>query len=431
METKAKRRPKGSQTVRQERRGDKNVWGYHVWIRQPDGSRKQHREFSFKTKAEAQQALAALRTAGWKTRYAVNPPAKEVPTTIKEAAADYQDLAEAKLITHRTEDTTYWRDHPGHLHTLNRFVTWAGEERHITHVTEINKDVITYWIAAETKRAQKKGTTLKQATIKRGLNTILAALHHAVESGKFKDLLNYRVPKNPLKKYQVEEDRDRVLTDEEIEHISTKLADHPEYEEALFFFQLALITGARMAELRRMKWDESSVRFGTVKLKSTKTGGKVRTIKAPAAAELIAQRREAKLGGPIRVLTQDDKWFRDAFKEISESLNILYGQRIPGGWTIHDLRHTCLSNLALEGMPLHAIKEYAGHKNITETQRYLKYMPQQIELGAKVTTKLAVLANAKPKSHTHAGANEIECPNCGFAFSTTKSKHLQLVTKTS
>ncbi|HYU97368.1 MAG TPA: tyrosine-type recombinase/integrase [Pyrinomonadaceae bacterium] len=234
-------------------------------------------------------------------------------------------------------------------------------------MTEINKDVISYWIAAETNRAQRKGTTLKQATIKRGLNTILAALHHAVESGKFKDLLNYRVPKTPLKKYQVEEDSDRVLTDEEIEQISTKLADHPGYEEALFFFQLALITGARMAELRRMKLDESSVRFGTVKLKSTKTSGKVRTIKAPAAAELIAQRREAKLGGPIRVLTQDDKWFRDAFREISESLNILYGQRIPGGWTIHDLRHTCLSNLALEGMPLHAIKEYAGHKNITET----------------------------------------------------------------
>ncbi|HYU97369.1 MAG TPA: hypothetical protein VE977_00950 [Pyrinomonadaceae bacterium] len=51
-------------------------------------------------------------------------------------------------------------------------------------------------------------------------------------------------------------------------------------------------------------------------------------------------------------------------------------------------------------------------------------MPQQIELGAKVSTKLAVLANARPKSHTHTGANEIECPNCGFAFSTTKSKHL-------
>lgn len=431
MEKSIKRRPKGSQQVRQVRRGGQMVWGYHIWIRQPDGSRTQLRDFSFKTKTEAHQALAVLRTAGWKGRYGINPPAKEVPTTIKIAAAGYQDLAEAKLITHRSEDTTYWRDRPGHLHTLNRFVKWAEEERDITNVTDINKDIITYWIAAETKRGQQKGAALKQATIKRGLNTILAALHHAVESGKFKDLLTFRVPKNPLKKYQVEEDRDRVLTDEEIEQISTKLKDHPEYEEALFFFQLALITGARMAELRRMKWDESSVRFGTVKLKSTKTGGKVRTIKAPAAAELIAQRREAKLGGTIRVLTQDDKWFRDAFREISESLNILYGQRIPGGWTIHDLRHTCLSNLALEGMPLHAIKEYAGHKNITETQRYLKYMPQQIELGARVSTKLAVLSNARPKSHAHVGTNEIECPNCGFAFTTTKPKHLKLVGTTS
>src|SRR6185295_2199370 len=90
----------------------------------------------------------------------------------------------------------------------------------------------------------------------------------------------------------------------------------------------------------------------------------------------------------------DDIYHRSNPIDALLEINLLISQRIPGGWTIHDLRHTCLSNLALEGMPLHAIKEYAGHKNITETQRYLKYMPQQIELGAKVSTKLAVLANA-------------------------------------
>lgn len=105
METKAKKRPKGTRQVRQEKRGGKMAWGYHVWIRQPDGSRTQLRDFSFATKTEAQQALAALRTAGWKERYGINPPAKEIPTTVKEAVAGYQDLAEAKLITHRTEDT--------------------------------------------------------------------------------------------------------------------------------------------------------------------------------------------------------------------------------------------------------------------------------------------------------------------------------------
>jgi uncharacterized Zn finger protein (UPF0148 family) len=80
-------------------------------------------------------------------------------------------------------------------------------------------------------------------------------------------------------------------------------------------------------------------------------------------------------------------------------------------------------------MPLHAIKEFAGHANISETLRYLKYMPQQIELGAKVTSKLGLLAGAKLK-HTH-GEGDIQCPNCNFTFNVKKSKHLKLVEQAS
>lgn len=403
------------------------VWGYHIWIRQPDGTRTQLRDFSFKTKTEAVQALAVRRTAGWKGRYGINPPAKEVPTTIATVVTRYKDLAQSKRISRRTEDTTYWRDHPGHIHTLERFRQWTETERKIKYVTEIDDEIVQYWMAAEVIRAQEKGSSIKQSTIKRGLNTILASLHSAKESRKFNDLINYSVPINPLKKWQVEEDRDRILTPEEITKISKALQSKPEYEEALFFFQLALMTGGRFAELRRMKWDESSARFGTVKLKAVKTGGRVRTNKVPGAAQLIAQRREAKLGGPVRVLTREYEWFKDTLRTVSESLEILYGQRVPGGWTIHDLRHTCLSNLALDGMPLHAIKEFAGHRNISETLRYLKYMPQQIELGAKVSSRLGLLAGAKLEQHAHLNPGEIECPNCSFAFTATKPKNLKLV----
>ena len=73
------RRPKGSAQIRKEKRAAGEFWGYDVWIRQPDGSRKRYREFTFVTKAEATQALAALRTNGWKTRYGVKPPRKDKP----------------------------------------------------------------------------------------------------------------------------------------------------------------------------------------------------------------------------------------------------------------------------------------------------------------------------------------------------------------
>src|SRR5258708_17212304 len=69
------------------------------------------------------------------------------------------------------------------------------------------------------------------------------------------------------------------------------------------------------------------------------------------------------------------------------------GQAGAGGWCPHDLRHTCLTNLALAGVPINGIKEYAGHASIIETQRYLKFMPQSVELAASVSTRLADLAS--------------------------------------
>jgi len=152
-----------------------------------------------------------------------------------------------------------------------------------------------------------------------------------------------------------------------------------------------------MAELRRMRWEESNVRFGTVKLYSSKTK-KWRTIKAPSAATLITQRKAEGNRGGSRVLTQPDHWFREILKEASESVGIRYGQTVPEGWCPHDLRHTCLTNLALAGVPINGIKEYAGHASIIETQRYLKFMPQSVELAASVSARLAFLANVDKDS---------------------------------
>jgi hypothetical protein len=51
-----------------------------------------------------------------------------------------------------------------------------------------------------------------------------------------------------------------------------------------------------------------------------------------------------------------------------------------------------LTNLALAGVPLNGIKEYAGHASIVETHRYLRFMPESIELAAMGSSRLAQLA---------------------------------------
>ena len=176
--------------------------------------------------------------------------------------------------------------------------------------------------------------------------------------------------------------------------ISAALLANPDWDDALFFFQIGLVTAGRMAEIRRMRWDESSERFGTVKLYSSKTK-KWRTLKVPAAAMLIAIRRTQLPGSEIHVLRRSDKWIRDVLSEASESAGIPYGQNVPSGWCPHDLRHTCLTNLALAGVPINGIKEFAGHSSIVDTQRYLKFMPESIEVAARQSSRLAQLTGVR------------------------------------
>jgi rubredoxin len=45
-------------------------------------------------------------------------------------------------------------------------------------------------------------------------------------------------------------------------------------------------------------------------------------------------------------------------------------------------------------------------------------MPQQIELAANISSRLAELANAQTKPATH--PHMIECPKCGFTFDAEK-----------
>jgi hypothetical protein len=141
------RRPYGNATVRQESRKGKLVWGYDKTLRQPDGRLKRFRKFSFRTKADAERALDALKEANTKTGHSLKSAEQLLPTTVRIAVASYQKLAAAKLVINRTSDTTYWRARPGHLHTLDRFVEWIGPDR---LVNSIILDDFIYWTAAET-----------------------------------------------------------------------------------------------------------------------------------------------------------------------------------------------------------------------------------------------------------------------------------------
>src|SRR5262245_37601880 len=128
MKTK-ERAKKGESQVRQEERAGGTFWGYDVWLRQPDGTRKRFRDFSFHRKPDAVRAFAALRLKGGKARYGLTEAAKLVSTSVQTATAAYVQELQDKQIINRTDETNYWRQRPGHLRTLDRFIEWIGPKR--------------------------------------------------------------------------------------------------------------------------------------------------------------------------------------------------------------------------------------------------------------------------------------------------------------
>jgi integrase len=55
---------------------------------------------------------------------------------------------------------------------------------------------------------------------------------------------------------------------------------------------------------------------------------------------------------------------------------------------LHDLRRTCLTNLANRGFPLHQLQRYAGHSSITTTAKYY--------VKVNLDAQRAALADLKP-----------------------------------
>ena len=61
----------------------------------------------------------------------------------------------------------------------------------------------------------------------------------------------------------------------------------------------------------------------------------------------------------------------------------------------HMLRHTLCSHLAMRGAPARAIRELAGHQDLTTTQRYMHLSPAALDSAIQLLTRLESAANVE------------------------------------
>ncbi len=106
-------------------------------------------------------------------------------------------------------------------------------------------------------------------------------------------------------------------------------------------------------------------------------GGKTRRIPATQrlqkATEEIRHLRGKRLlwqanGTPVKVTTLQS-WLEVACKRAG----------LPESRNLHKLRHTFCSHLAMRGVPMRAIQEWAGHADLKTTQRYMHLSPHGMD----------------------------------------------------
>ena len=167
--------------------------------------------------------------------------------------------------------------------------------------------------------------------------------------------------------------RDRFLQADELPRFFAAVAEE---EPAMRdFILLALLTGARRANLCAMHWRELDLSAGVWRIPVTKNGEPQSVTLCPEAGAILEARKEATGGGfvfPGTGRTGHIVEPKKAVERVMARAGIPYGRDVPNGVTLHDLRRTLGSWQARTGASLAIIGKSLNHKSPQATAIYAR-----------------------------------------------------------
>ena len=120
-----------------------------------------------------------------------------------------------------------------------------------------------------------------------------------------------------------------------------------------------------------LSWDRVDMDGGWIQFVKTKAS-LPRSI--PMTEEVMALMRQVKNLDPHRVFPMSYKSYLDKYSaakhEVCDRLGL--GDVVRQEWVVHTLRHTCITNMARRRCTAPEIKQWAGHKTLAVTQRYIQ-----------------------------------------------------------
>jgi len=201
---------------------------------------------------------------------------------------------------------------------------------------------------------------------------------------------------------RVENERERFLSKDEIGRLAEAL-DAAEDQRAATIIRMCLLTGARVGEVRKARFEQFNLELGSWSKPATTT--KQRKVhRLPISGEVAAIVRQRQLivpngipwlfpgdvpGQPVVELRR----FWIGIQKVADLKDA----------RIHDLRHTFASLLVSGGASLEMIGKLLGHSQLKTTQRYAHLMDSPLRAGVD-----AVASAFRPRPTLVHDANEAQ-----------------------
>ena len=178
-----------------------------------------------------------------------------------------------------------------------------------------------------------------------------------------------------------EEKRERYLSAEEFQRLGKVLdeilEDGSETRSAVAAIRLLMLTGCRLSEIQKLRWEYADLDAGELRLPDTKTGGRAVPL-APSAVRLLESLPRGEDNPWVIAGKKRDSYLTDLqhpWRRIRERAEL-------PDVRIHDLRHSFASRaLALgEGLPM--IGKLLGHTQVQTTARYAHLARDTVKASA-------------------------------------------------
>ncbi|WP_247871908.1 site-specific integrase [Azospirillum sp. TSO35-2] len=196
-----------------------------------------------------------------------------------------------------------------------------------------------------------------------------------------------------VKRYK-EVKRERYLTPDELASLGKVLRESTSEPEAVNCIRLLLLTGCRLSEIQKLKWEHVDLNTGMLRLPDSKTGAKLVTI-GKAAITVFKGLTKVK-DNPYVITGQVEGQHLTDMQRPWRRLRKRAGL---DDVRIHDLRHSFASDALQLGEDLPMIGRLLGHTQVQTTARYAHLKTDPIKAAAdKVAEAIAIALTRPPRN---------------------------------